>query len=120
MYSICSGILEHNRESKNFFPSPLSWCFSYLFVLDQSQRSCPLLFKRRLENHVSQVLLSGLRDRLEWELWGEGGVYLLINHNKHCSYCVILAVCSRCMAAPSVTGLESSFVRMDQKHSVSQ
>lgn len=29
--------------------------------------------KRGLENHVSLVLLGGLRDRLVWESWGGGG-----------------------------------------------
>lgn len=33
---------------------------------------------------------------------GGGGVYLLIHLDKHCSYCVILAVCPCCMEAPSV------------------
>lgn len=26
---------------KTFSPPPHCWCFSYLFVLDQSRRSCP-------------------------------------------------------------------------------
>lgn len=45
---------------KTFSPPPHSWCFSYLFVLDRSRRLCPLLFKRCLENHVSQVPLGGI------------------------------------------------------------
>lgn len=76
MYSICSGILEHDHESKNLSPSPHSWCFSYLFVLDQSRRLCPLLFKRCFENHVSQVLLGALKRQAGVGVVGGRGVYL--------------------------------------------